>query len=74
MFCGEGMEIPSMRKLKFRLSTIPPFAGALASYRVPHERATGRKDIHPMRLIGNFHAGKPGANLRAVQFLELLFG
>src|SRR5262249_35017640 len=49
-----------------------PLAGTLAAHGVACERAIGRKDVGPMRFVGNFHSGKLGPNLRTVELLEFL--
>jgi hypothetical protein len=51
-----------------------PLASTLAAHGVAYERAIGRKDIGPMRLVSDFHSGKLRADLRTAQLLEFLRG
>src|SRR4051794_25454997 len=47
-----------------------PLARALAAHGKACQRAVGRKNVGPMNLIGNLHAGQSGLDLRAAELLE----
>src|SRR6266705_2919577 len=47
-----------------------PFAVALAAHGVAGETSVGRKEVSPVRLVGDFHSGDLRLNLRAGELLE----
>src|SRR4051794_9161109 len=53
---------------KFVLLHAPP-ADRLASHRMAGERAARGKNVAPMDLVGDLHAGKLGADLRTRKLL-----